>query len=90
MGLADPRVLPHYDHKLPERPWPGPRAVPARAVAGLSPVNAACPFSGAPVAADSLAEVAGTVIGFCNSFCRDKVVADAEAWPAATALLARG
>ena len=60
----------------------------ARAVAGAPAINAACPFSGKPVAADSLAEIDGTVIGFCNPFCRDKVVADAEAWPAAMALLA--
>jgi glutathione S-transferase len=89
-GIADPVVQTTYDLDLPERPWPGPAPLPARAVAGVAAVNAVCPFSGKPVAADSLAEVAGTVIGFCNTFCRDKVVADAEAWPAATALLARG
>jgi len=42
------------------------------------------------VEADSLAEVDGRVIGFCNPGCRDKVVADPEAWPAAMAPLARG
>jgi len=86
-GLADPLVQPDYDLDLPERPWPGPVPLPARAIEGVAAINATCPFSGEPVASDSLAEVAGTVIGFCNPFCRDKVVADAEAWPAAMALL---
>ena len=76
-----------YDLDLPLRPWPGPAPLPARAVASVDPVNAACPFSGDPVASDSLAEVDGIVVGFCNRFCRDKVVADPEAWPAAMAVV---
>ena len=58
----------------------------------MTPVNDACPYSGKPVADDSLAEIDGVVIGYCNQFCRDKSVADAEAWPATVALLdaARG
>ena len=87
MGLADPLVQATYDLPLPERAWPGPVPLPARAVTDSPPLNAACPFSGKPVAPDSRAEVAGRVIGFCNPFCRDKVVADPEAWPAAMALL---
>lgn len=87
IGLADPVVQAHYEFDLPERPWPGPTPLPARAVSGVAASNAACPFSGKAVAADSLAEVAGTVIGFCNPGCRDKVVADPGAWPAAMALL---
>lgn len=55
----------------------------------LAPVNQGCPFSGDPVAQDSLAEIDGIVIGFCNPFCRDKVVADAAAWPDVLALLDR-
>lgn len=39
-------------------------------------VNLACPNSGKPVKADSLAIVDGVVIGFCNSGCRDEFVAD--------------
>jgi glutathione S-transferase len=61
--------------------------VPARAVTGVPAINAACPYSGKPVAADSLMEVRGRVIGFCNPACRDKTVNDPEAWPAAMALL---
>ncbi len=87
IGIADPVIQPQYEFDLPARPWPGPAPLPARAVSGVTAVNDVCPFSGRPVAADSLAEVAGTVIGFCNTGCRDKVVADPEAWPTAMALL---
>ncbi|QLQ12521.1 MAG: glutathione S-transferase [Brevundimonas sp.] len=35
-------------------------------------VNAVCPWSGKPVAADSLTLYRGQVVGFCNRGCRDK------------------
>jgi hypothetical protein len=35
-------------------------------------INAACPWSGKPVAADSLTLYRGSVVGFCNPGCRDK------------------
>ena len=35
-------------------------------------VNETCPWSGDPVAADSLTLYRGQVVGFCNSGCRDK------------------
>jgi len=35
-------------------------------------VNDACPWSGKPVAADSLTVYRGKVVGFCNPGCRDK------------------
>ena len=35
-------------------------------------VNETCPWSGKPVAADSLTRYAGAVVGFCNPGCRDK------------------
>ena len=35
-------------------------------------VNDACPWSGKPVAADSLTTYRGKVVGFCNPGCRDK------------------
>jgi glutathione S-transferase len=54
----------------------------------VAPVNATCPYSGKPVASDSLMELGGRVIGFCNPVCRDKTVVDPEAWPEAMALLA--
>lgn len=35
-------------------------------------VNETCPWSGKPVAADSLTLYNGRVVGFCNPGCRDK------------------
>lgn len=35
-------------------------------------VNAVCPWSGKPVAADSLTLYRGQVVGFCTRGCRDK------------------
>lgn len=35
-------------------------------------VNDVCPWSGKPVAADSLMRYRGQVVGFCNPGCRDK------------------
>jgi glutathione S-transferase len=60
-------------------PFPAPPAIPARAVESGTPANAACPYSGK--SPTHLAEIGGRVYGFCNAFCRDKTVADPEAWP---------
>ena len=35
-------------------------------------INETCPWSGAPVLADSLTTWEGQVVGFCNPGCRDK------------------
>ena len=35
-------------------------------------VNETCPWSGKPIAADSLTLDRGEVVGFCNPGCRDK------------------
>jgi hypothetical protein len=35
-------------------------------------VNTVCPWSGKPVARDSLTRYNGAVVGFCNPGCRDK------------------
>ena len=35
-------------------------------------INDTCPWSGKPVAADSLTLYQGQVVGFCNTGCRDK------------------
>lgn len=48
-------------------------------------LNDACPFSGKPVAPDSLTTWEGHTVGFCNPGCRDKFAADPEAYPQATA-----
>jgi hypothetical protein len=35
-------------------------------------INKTCPWSGKPIAADSLTRYRGMVVGFCNPGCRDK------------------
>ncbi|MGB3502911.1 MAG: glutathione S-transferase [Mesorhizobium sp.] len=35
-------------------------------------VNSTCPWSGDPIAEDSLTLYKGEVVGFCNPGCRDK------------------
>ena len=35
-------------------------------------INETCPWSGKPVATNSLTRYRGVVVGFCNSGCRDK------------------
>lgn len=79
MGLVDGADQAFYDRPYPQRPWPGPTALQAIAVAQGPSVNATCPYSGDPVT--HFARIDGRIWGFCNAFCRDKTVADAEAWP---------
>jgi glutathione S-transferase len=85
-GLAEDVVQPSYRKPHAERPWPGPAPRPATPAEGPSE-NAACPYSGRPVTHFLLME--GRVWGFCNAFCRDKTLADPEAWPAFMAMVAR-
>jgi hypothetical protein len=35
-------------------------------------VNETCPWSGKPISEDSLTLYKGSVVGFCNTGCRDK------------------
>ena len=35
-------------------------------------INETCPWSGKPIAADSLTHYQDAVVGFCNPGCRDK------------------
>lgn len=79
MGMADGADQEFYRRDYPRRPWPGPLPLTAHAVADGPSVNVTCPYSGKPVA--HLMELGGKVWGFCNPFCRDKTVADPEAWP---------
>ena len=85
MGLVDGADQEFYRRPYPQRPWPGPVPMAARAVEGTKAENAACPYSGKPVT--HVLEMQGRRFGFCNAFCRDKTVADPEAWPAFMALL---
>lgn len=86
MGLVDGADQEFYRRDYPQRPWPGPAPLPAGAVDGSAAENTACPYSGKPVT--HVLELAGRRFGFCNAFCRDKTVADPEAWPKFRALLA--
>ncbi|WP_425073248.1 glutathione S-transferase N-terminal domain-containing protein [Sagittula sp. S175] len=80
LGLVVGEDMAKYAMDLTTKPWPGPAPRPARAVAEGTPENAACPYSGnAPT---YLMEMDGRTFGFCNPTCRDKTVADPEAWPA--------
>jgi glutathione S-transferase len=85
MGLVDGADQDFYRRDYPRRDWPGPRPLPARAVEGTAAENATCPYSGQPVT--HVMDLQGRRFGFCNAFCRDKTVADPEAWPDAMALL---
>lgn len=84
MGLVDGADQSFYDRPYPRRPWPGPAPIPAEACEGPG-INTTCPYSGKPVT--HFARIDGRVIGFCNAFCRDKTMADPEAWPQAMSLL---
>lgn len=79
MGHADGADQEYYRRDYPTRPWPGPTPMPARAVEGTQSENAACPYSGKEVT--HVLELNSRRFGFCNAFCRDKTVADPEAWP---------
>lgn len=84
MGLVDGADQPFYRRDYPQRPWPGATPLSARAVEGTEAENTACPYSGKPVT--HVLELDGRRFGFCNAFCRDKTVADPEAWPKFMAL----
>ncbi|MGB3278567.1 MAG: glutathione S-transferase [Pseudorhodobacter sp.] len=84
MGHADGADQEFYFRSYPRRPWPGPAALPAKPVPNGPSVNETCPYSGDPVT--HFMELGGRIWGFCNAFCRDKTVADPEAWPKFMAL----
>lgn len=48
-------------------------------------INESCPWSGKPVAPDSLTRYQGQVVGFCNAGCRDKFEAATRHFEAAIA-----
>jgi glutathione S-transferase len=84
MGMVDGPDQPFYRRDYPRRDWPGPVRLPARAVDGSDSENPTCPYSGKPVT--HVLELYGRRFGLCNAFCRDKTVADPEAWPEFMAL----
>jgi glutathione S-transferase len=86
MGMVDGDDQPNYWRDFARGTWPGPAPLAAQAVAFGPSVNTACPYSGDPVT--HYLSLNDKTYGFCNAFCRDKTVADAEAWPKFTALVA--
>ncbi|MDC0739012.1 glutathione S-transferase [Cognatishimia sp. SS12] len=84
MGLVHGPRLHRYDQPHPLTDWPGPTPLVAKA-SDATPENAACPYSGKP--STHMLELNGRTFGFCNAFCRDKTLADPEAWPAFMALV---
>lgn len=85
MGLANEARLPAFEKGFEEVAWRGPAPMQARPVEAGTPENDVCPYSGLKIT--HLLETDGRVFGFCNAFCRDKTVADPEAWPQFMALL---
>ena len=84
MGMVDLPDQPFYWRDYPRRPWPGPQPLPAHPAQGTAAENPTCPYSGKPVT--HVLTIHDRSFGFCNAFCRDKTVADPEAWPAFMAL----
>jgi glutathione S-transferase len=84
MGLAEGPELKQYDMPLERAPFPAARRFPHGARRRRHAGKRRCPYSGKPVT--HLAEIGGRIFGFCNAFCRDKTVADPEAWPAFMAI----
>lgn len=68
-----------YPMDLQSKPWPIGGTSQAKAVHGTTSINDTCPYSGKAITA--VLELDGQRWGFCNSFCRDKTVADPGAWP---------
>ena len=86
MALDDGPDQAIYAMALDPAPWPFAPEVAGAPAEGPSE-NAACPYSGEPVAHFMAME--GRVFGFCNASCRDRTMADPMAWPAFRALLGR-
>lgn len=80
LGLTENRTLSVYDQPFEAGPFPAPAPIAARKVDRGPSANDVCPYSGKPVR--HFMEMDGKVWGFCNPLCRDKTLADPEAWPA--------
>ncbi len=80
MGMVHGKTLDWYAQPHTEIPWPGPKALTAASTGKTDSENTVCPYSGKAVT--DFLEIDGRIFGFCNPFCRDKTVADPEAWPA--------
>lgn len=74
-----------YSLDLQSDPWPIGGASSAVAAQSGPSVNQTCPYSGEPVT--DFLDLDGQRWGFCNRFCRDKTLADPEAWPKFTQMV---
>ncbi len=79
MALVDGEDRLEWFHDAPQRNWPGPAPLAARATNHGTPENAVCVHTGQPVA--HLMDLNGRIFGFASTFHRDKTAADPEAWP---------
>ena len=84
MGRAENYRQEVYQLDFDKGDWPVGRKDAKPIEDGSGAKNDKCPYSGDPVT--HFLELDGAVYGFCNAFCRDKTVADPEAWPAFIAL----
>ncbi|MGH1447289.1 MAG: glutathione S-transferase N-terminal domain-containing protein [Cognatishimia sp.] len=84
LGLVQGAHLSRYDQPHATLAWPGPKALEATE-SDAPAVNPNCPYSGKP--STHMLELNGVTYGFCNALCRDKTMADPEAWPAFMALV---
>lgn len=78
MSLVRGPNLSRYAKDNAQVAWPGPPPRIAERAEGPS-LNETCPYSGGAVS--HFLRYGGKVYGFCNAFCRDKTLADPEAWP---------
>ena len=80
MGIATGDHIDHYEmNGLTRLQWPGPQLDTATTTDGQAAENETCLYSGDPIT--HTLELDGRRFGFCNSFCRDKTLADPLAWP---------
>ncbi|MGR3614753.1 MAG: glutathione S-transferase [Paracoccaceae bacterium] len=79
MGLTVTYTPFPYPHDLPTAAWPISSEKSPRPIETGPSENLTCPYSGDPVT--HFLKLDGRVWGFCNAFCRDKTVADTDAWP---------
>ncbi|MEM9108228.1 MAG: glutathione S-transferase family protein [Pseudomonadota bacterium] len=91
---AQLRKIADLHHNLPSgdnKAWPRQPTLPGRHYHGdlADAINEYCPYSGLPIDAQSLAEIDGMVVGFCNPFCCRRGMADAESWPTVMLVMGR-
>lgn len=89
LGLTTGPDLPWYARDYAQVAWPGPKPLVAKPVKHGPSVNANCPYSGKPITEDAFfIALDGKIYGFCNAGCREKTIADPEAWTSFMQLVA--